>query len=131
MTDTLEGPEEEATKCQVDHFTILNTEICYIYLIFITGTYHCESICYIISDSKMASQLQLSFCVFKLYSWNVQYQSFCHSLNRIWSHFHRSISVTYVAVWYTASFILYQHWTISRLRHNRYVANFSHFSGKK
>ena len=28
MTDTLEGPEEEATKCQVDHFTILNLEIC-------------------------------------------------------------------------------------------------------
>ena len=31
MTDTLEGPEEEATKCQVDHFSILNLEICYIY----------------------------------------------------------------------------------------------------
>ena len=35
MTDTLEGPEEEATKCQVDHFTILNTEIYYIYLILL------------------------------------------------------------------------------------------------
>ena len=36
MTDTLEGPEEEATKCQVDHFIILNLEICYIYPIFYT-----------------------------------------------------------------------------------------------
>ena len=34
MTDTLEGPEEEATKCQVDHFTILDLEICYIYPTF-------------------------------------------------------------------------------------------------
>ena len=31
MTDTLEGPEEEATKCQVNHFTMLNLVICYIY----------------------------------------------------------------------------------------------------